>query len=82
MFKFFNLFKKKKPIPRTEPCPKCGTMDCIPKSEIGIRGAGQLYVVGGSNAIAKTCRFRQDILKYRQYKEAQETKRVEDKWLN
>ena len=46
---------------RKEPCPKCGTYDCIPKAKVGIQGAGQLYVVGGSNELAKTCKFRQQI---------------------
>ena len=56
-------------------------MDCIPKSEIGIRGAGQLYVVGGSNAVAKTCRFRQDIKKYREYKAAKNLAEQLEKFL-
>lgn len=46
---------------RTEPCPKCGTMDCIPKAKLGIRGAGQMYVVGGSKELSRTCKFRQQL---------------------
>jgi len=60
-FSFKSMFKKQEPEVRTEPCPKCGTMDCVPKSKVGIQGAGQLYVVGGSEALAKTCKFRQQI---------------------
>ena len=48
-----------KPDPNV--CPKCGTTDCVPKAEVGVQGAGQLYIVGGSNALAKTCKFRQQL---------------------
>ena len=49
------------PFPDPNVCPKCGTKDCVPKAEVGIQGAGQLYIVGGSNALAKTCKFRQQL---------------------
>lgn len=50
---------KKEPEPRTEPCPKCGTTDCIPKARVRIEGAGVLQV--DSNELAKSCKFRQQL---------------------
>jgi len=48
---------------KKEPCPKCGTVDCISSEEyrkhIRIEGAGVLQV--DSNILTKSCKFRQQL---------------------
>lgn len=64
----YEALVKKEPEPRTEPCPKCGTMDCITSEEyrkhIKIGGAGQLSV--DSKILTKSCKFRQQLIQAKQ----------------
>ena len=68
-----------------ETCPKCGTVGCMSSKEykkhLEVTGAGQLRVRGGASTLVKTCKFRQDMKKMREFREKQEQKRLEDKWL-